>query len=301
MGGPYYSQRQEQQGKGPDRVIGRDFCAAFIAYLSRISSEGYLCESFPDECVEGGVSWRDDRAIAGRLIEELGAVKWPLTLESLPPTDRMLDLLEFLFQHVSRPDAGWNCRSCGCCHPSEYNVPKGRLYYTIQVNKMMERFHHPYRLKKGRIYLVGSEVLDRRLFGMELKSDDEALVRLVSSALDAFLDRSGSRKIEGLRNIVDAFDRLKTLHGTDKKASAEVVISTLTSFDDARSGFREHFTGLTRVSNEYNIRHHERDKKILQDDYLIEYLFYAYYNLVRLILEKHGMTSSSPPPGGGDP
>jgi len=45
---------------------------------------------------------------------------------------------------------------------------------------------------------------------------------------------------------------------------------------------------LTRVGNDQTIRHHEHGKAVLTDPAVIEFLFYAYFGVVRLILKSRG-------------
>jgi hypothetical protein len=84
--------------------------------------------------------------------------------------------------------------------------------------------------------------------------------------------------------LVDAFERIKSSQAKDKKQSLEQLIASISP--DARIGkllddlFRRH----TEIGNEYTIRHHEQDKKRLTDEHLTEFLFFSYYNLIRLAL-----------------
>ncbi len=157
----------------------------------------------------------------------------------------------------------------------------------------MERFYHPYRLSKGKITFATSSILDDRVTSLELKTTDNHLQRLLESALSNFYDRSGKKKLDGLGNIVDAFERLKTLEGSDKKASVQAVLTKLSSIGEISSVFDDLLTKLTELANKYTIRHHETDKIVLDDVELIDFLFYSYYNLVRLILEKYDLVVHS--------
>jgi len=297
----YYSQRLKRLHEDPRREIGKTFLTALQSYLERLSEEGYLCESFAGWCSCGDPRLHDDRKVAKRMREQLGYCHWPLSTEQPLTTEDALDLLEFFFKFVSKPTKGWtNPEFCSEFHPTKYDWVKGRYEYTVQINQMLKRFNHPYRLEKGKIVLVGSQVLERRLIGMELRTDDDHLARLLSGALDSFFDRSGARKLEALGSLADAFERLKTLHGTNKKKSAEEVIAGLSPVQDVCACFEGHFRDLTRIANEYTIRHHERGKKVLDDEALVDYLFYGYYNLIRMILEKLGLAQSTQATGQSD-
>lgn len=292
----YYSQRKKQQSEEPDPEIRQGFRAALCAYIDRLTAEGYLCRAFPDGCGACRSGGRDDRAISARLVEELGTDLWPMTPADEIPTDTILDLLQFFFNHAAQPVSPWRCDNCGRFQADQYDIRLGRYHYTVGINSMLSRFHHPYRLQKGQIILTGSEVLDRRVMGVELVTNDTHLTKLLSAAREGFYDRSGKRRLEALQTLVGVFERVKTLQGTDKKQSAQKVIAQLSDLGDIRACFENHFREFTNIANEYTIRHHERGKKELSDPALIEYLFYGYYNLIRLILQKHGLTKDAQAP-----
>lgn len=286
MGGAYYSQREKRARHAPNPEIGADFCAAFRAYLARIAKGDYFNKEFSGTWVDGFPPVRD------RLLEELGYVPWPISPDSPPGTERVLDLVEFFFRHVAKPTK-WEHTWEDDFVPTEYSVAHGRYEYTVQINGMFERFNHPYRLQKGVINRKGSDVLDVRTAIGDLRTNDSHLVKLLNGAVSNFFDRSGGKKLEALCSIVDAFERLKTLEGTDKKASAEAVIARLSPDESVRAHLTEHFLTLTRIANQFTIRHHERDRIELSDDSLVDYLFYGYFNLVRLILEKYDMAGDA--------
>ncbi len=291
----YYSQRQKRNQQVPQVQVGSDFWTAFLTYLNRRSNDNYFCKAFPDHCSDGHQEGRNDQLVASRIREELGEVQWPIPNgegHELPDTERILDVLEFFFKHVAKSTQSRYHDHCGGSHPTEYDVAQGRYEYTVQINGMLKRFHHPYKLQKGSIVLGGSEVMDARVSSVELKTQDAHLLRLLGSALDNFYDRSGTKKLEGLRSLVDAFERLKTLEDEDKKTSVTKVIGKLSVVEEIRQHYEQHLRKLTELANKYTIRHHEAGKVVLDDESTIEYLFYSYDNLIRLILEKYEMVEN---------
>jgi len=280
----YHSQRSTNK---PDSTIGLDFWCAFTTYLKRLTNDNYFTKEFPDSCGDGHPIGCYDSSLESRLREELGQITWPIQ-GVLPKTELILDLLEFFFQHVAKPTKQWHHSYCGGLHPEEYDVAKGRYDYTVKINSILGRFNHPYQLRKGRVIRKSSEFLDAPIMSLELSANDEHLAMLMETALANFYDKTGTKKLQGLQGLVDAFDRLKTIEDDNKKKSVTKVIGRLSPFDEIRGEFDSHFRKVTELSNKYTIRHHERDKIQLLDPDLIEYLFYGYYNLIRLILQKYG-------------
>lgn len=284
----YYTQRIRIAIQPPDPQIGEDFWLAFCTYIDRLTSANYLCRAFPVRCDDYSNSYgRDDDAIAARLTEGLGRIQWPIPPDQPPQSERVLDILEFFFSHVAKPKACWRCGLCGNIHQQGYDLGNGRKEYTAEINKMLARFNHPYRLQKGQVVRIGCELIDDRIAQVDFVTPDSHLLHLLNCAKEDFYDRSGTRKLDGLRNVVEAFERLKTIENRDKKKGAEMLVHKLSPDIEIRSHFDEHLRRLTEFHNKYTIRHNETDKITLTDEGLVDYLFYSYYNLVILIMDKY--------------
>ena len=79
---------------------------------------------------------------------------------------------------------------------------------------------------------------------------------------------------------------LKTYYNVDKnkKKSASKLINQV-SIDLDRNIFDEEFRILTTIGNEYQIRHHEVDKKPITETNQINYLFFRMLSLIDLCLD----------------
>lgn len=217
-----------------------------------------------------------------KLRQELGDIKFvPFSETSASLSDnRKLDIIEFFYKYISKPIENIK---------NEYDKKAGRYEYTIAVNDLFEQFNHPYKLVKGEIRLTTCKVLDERILSLNITTDDQVLRELIESAVNYFYDRSGEHKKTGLEKIVDAFERLKTLEGTDKKGSIEKVFSKLSPFELVRNMLNQDMRDLTDIANNWNIRHSEIKTKSINDPNVMEYLFYSYFNFVYLILKKYDM------------
>lgn len=292
MDDPYYTQRKRIIDSVPDSELGEDFWIALRTYIDRLTEENYLCQSFPGRCSDGYPIGRDDEVIAARLREEFGRITWPIPPQGRPETQRIFDLLEFFFRHVAKPTKSSYHSYCDGFHPEEYDVAQGRYKYTVEINAMLRRFNYPYRLQKGRIVRIGNELIDDWILATNFRTSDEHLLHLINTAVNNFYDKSGKKKLEGLRSLADALERLKSMEGADKKRSVEKVVAKLSPVEDIRLHFEEHLRKMTGFSNKYTIRHHEIDKTTLTDDTLVDYLFYSYYNLIVFIMRRYGLVSA---------
>ena len=118
---------------------------------------------------------------------------------------------------------------------------------------------------------------------------DPDLDRKLRAARARFLSRDHQDRLDALKDLWDAFERLKTLErGADKKASLQQLISRAT-FD---SPFRGHLDAesaeLTRIGNEFHIRHFEHDTAPLPEpaETAIDHLFTRMLSLVMYLLRQ---------------
>ena len=120
------------------------------------------------------------------------------------------------------------------------------------------------------------------LFETRASTADGELNRLIEEAKERYL-RPGDQAV-ALERIWDAFERIKTYFGSDKKASAAQLVDRV-SIDIERRLFEGEFELLTKIGNEYRIRHHETDKKPISTPSQIGYLFFRMLSLISLCLE----------------
>lgn len=281
----YFSKRN----KPYEKTLSFNFWTAWLSIMRDFGNKNYLCEYFSDCCSDGHPMGFSDRAIQQKIFSELGELEF----DSFEPTylsqEQMFDLIELFYRFISKPTDSWYHQYCGSNHPKSYDRSQGRYEYTIEVNKLFERFNHPYKLQKGEIKLIGSPTLDAPLISLELDIDDEHLKGLIEQAISKFYERRSSEKYIALRLIVDAFERIKTLEGKDKKKSISKVISKMSPFKYVQENLDADLRELTDVANNFCIRHHEISKKPIGDLDIVEFLFYLYFNYVRLILKKYNL------------
>lgn len=168
--------------------------------------------------------------------------------------------------------------------------------FSDAVNELLQRFNQPYELVKGEIHYRGSEVLDEPIEELDrMVVKDDPLRKYLEAAQAAFFDARQDRRLEGLRALYDAFERLKTLREGDKKGSVAKIVGELARFEELRPQFDALFRAYTIIGNTTSIRHSERDKVFIDDDpVLIEHLFYSVWALVRAVLAREGKGSTRP-------
>ncbi|AXA34155.1 hypothetical protein [Francisella adeliensis] len=91
---------------------------------------------------------------------------------------------------------------------------------------------------------------------------------------------------DAINDLWDIFERFKTyFDSSNKKKSTKVLISKMSAFTNIDKEYLEkEFLYLTSLGNNYNIRHHEHNKIIL-DDNAYDFLFYKILNFLNLIID----------------
>jgi hypothetical protein len=120
------------------------------------------------------------------------------------------------------------------------------------------------------------------LFESNAVTQDDELNALVNEAKNRYL-RTGDQHV-ALEKIWDAFERIKTYYGADKKKASQQLISEMAKEIDVGQ-LNQEFEQLTKIGNTYRIRHHETDKIEINDDTQIKYLFFRMLSLIDLALE----------------
>jgi hypothetical protein len=131
-------------------------------------------------------------------------------------------------------------------------------------------------------YLLDLNVNVELLFDRQTKTNDQELDSLINEAKDRFFIPKD--KQIALEKLWDAFERIKTYFGSNKKKSSSELVSIASdgfNFEIIESEFRL----LTKIGNEYKIRHHETDKLEVSKSKHVDYLFFRMLSLIDLCIK----------------
>jgi len=129
------------------------------------------------------------------------------------------------------------------------------------------------------------------LFDKKTETKDKELNKLIDESKERFM-KPGDQNI-ALEKLWDAFERIKTYYDPDKKKSANKLINQISKELDS-DVFKKEFDVLTRIGNEYKIRHHETDKKPMRSANQINYLFFRMLSLIDLCLNELKESDNEP-------
>ena len=115
-------------------------------------------------------------------------------------------------------------------------------------------------------------------------SGDSTLDDLLQSACKRFRDPAPSARNDSIEKLWDGWERLKTLAGGSKRDSAQAMLdATAAPGSPFRALLEAEALALTKIGNEFHIRHFEADKSPLRPAE-VDYLFHRMFALINMIL-----------------
>jgi len=237
----------------------------------------------------------DGNAITGT---NLGALRdvvkgyrlcWPWDYPCEPDTYQLLDLVQFCYQKVAKPQRGsWH--SYGKHYHLTFDRPAGQAEFREEVNLVFRRHGLVYELAdNGQIQRLSPAILRDALATALFNTGDSHLDQMLESARDKFRDRDPAVRKESLEELWDAWERLKTVEpGKDKKESVARLLDKASSEGRFRDILEQEATELTGIGNSFMIRHTEMDKTPIETSEHVDYLFHRMFALIRLLLRRSG-------------
>lgn len=267
------------------------------AEIDRCVSSGSFGKKSPDVCPDGNlVTGTDPRAFEDALLAEVPGLaahqQWsyvsgPLaTLRDKPSTNHILDLIQFCWKNVAEPRSIGHHRFFGHNH-LEFDEREGRRTFRNTIESIFRRNGLAYRLlENGTIERILPQALSGLAAGPDFDTGDGELDRLLITAQRKFLDPHPESRHEALEALWDAWERLKTLDGENKKKQIQLMLDTSAGGKSPtfRCALEKESRELTGIGNSLRIRHSETDQEMLTRPEHADYLFYRLFSLIHLIL-----------------
>ena len=281
----YFSERQEGVKPREHETIGKVPWEGIDSHVRR-----YLANKSFGAMSDDNVFWRTLRAEVPELPEffEFGDLPEP------PPTLVVLDLIEFCWNSIEKPIRGedhyWGKPDF---------VAEGQQEFRSVVNRIFRRNGLAYELgTDGRIERVLTPVLQNALATTRSYSGDDRLDQILERARQKFLDPDEGIRLEALKELWDAWERLKTLgNGRDKKEQTKSIL------DDTAGSHSPNFrvelereaSALTAIGNMFQIRHSETTQEPLAQSAHVDYLFHRLFALIQMIIRRQSRSGERDP------
>lgn len=274
-----------------------------VLIINEFIANASLAASFPARCDDSGEICGCDEVALGdgikSIIPNLGMGLNRLTEPIVSPFDidietqdintyAVLDLVEYIHHNIK------DVRQIGNYHTyfKHYHYcidDRGtkRKAFQEKINELFERNGLNYTLTDaGQIERVVPLPLNLIIHRV-VNTKDPELNRLVSDATGKIrLPKLEDRKL-ALDKLWDAFERSKTYFledgKVDKRKSVDRVLDKLSGNDaNFRLLLNDECLALTKIGNDFQIRHYEKGKIAIENSDEIDYLFYRMFSYINL-------------------
>lgn len=283
-----YSQRR----LGPVPRVEEDLTEAawggMIALVESLVRGNDLAMSYPERCDDKPhpAIGTDERLLALAVADHAPPLTWPLDYVDVPAAATAMDLIEFVWSHVAlgvEEDSRW--------HPFfnhyhlEFDQVSGRRKFSERVNALFARHGLAYKLKRnGVVERVAPPGLDTQLSRLVIRTGDSVLDRYLSDAVRGYAHNDPVVRTRGLKDLWDAFERVKTLRPGDKKKSVSRLLTEASRGGPIYPWLEKDGLDLTKIGDEFQIRHSEVGKHPIDDSAHVDYLFGRAFSWVWLVL-----------------
>lgn len=276
MSHQYYSQRN---GSNPnlDGLPLSDTIDLFLRVYNQLESEGYFTQAFGFWCIDND---HVEGLVKDVELEMLLSIRkknlWPLSQYAQSYTeDDFLDVIEFLYQHVSKPIDGTMHSYGGCgMHWETFNKKDGQAVFIEKINTVLAHYKNKYELDACGQVLSKPEKGFEQIFKADVPSDDHNIVDRINAATTQFRRHSSTidDRRQAVRDLADVLEYLKP------------KVKQLLSNKDEQD--------LFNIANNFGVRHHNDKQKTSYDSAIwLSWMFYFYLSTIHVVLRKIGHDS----------
>ena len=135
--------------------------------------------------------------------------------------------------------------------------------------------------------ITDNSILSKEIEANVTQIPEKGLKELLQDAILLYKTPGPQARQHSVEKIWDALERLKTYYTTmDKKASAAKIVDDMANSQVEFSAiFDEEFRALTKIGNDFRIRHHETNKTDITDLRHYDYFFNRCLSLIALAIQ----------------
>jgi hypothetical protein len=289
----YFSDREQGERPRNQDEIDEDAWGGIQALIGTRIDDGSFGATSPAMCTDGRGQIGTDETSFWKLmkseIPNLGEKPWYATADR-PSTLDALDTIEFCWRAVGKPIQG-SYHGYFDHHHLSFDVEAGQADFREAINRIFRRNGLAYDLREdGEIIRLAPPVLRDALARASFRTGDSGLDEFLEKSRRKFLDPDIEVRREALEALWDAWERVKTLGGTDKKAGITALLNAATgpSSPKFRTALEQEATALTSLGNQLRIRHSETDKEPIASHSHVDYLYHRLFALIVALLDSAG-------------
>jgi len=288
MGIEYYSDSINSHQARTCEEISETAWGGIVALLQSRINDGSFGYRYPAKCYDNPIICGcDEQSFELAIQSEIKGLTWPLEPYLVPPLMTILDLVQFCYDKVGFPIEIEFHKNLQHKHLS-FNQDKGQKQFWEEINRIFMRNNLAYELRlDGRIHRINNTILQASIDSVLFKTADAKLNELLTIACEKFLSPDPIIRKEGLDKLWDGWERLKTIEeGKDKKDQTRSMLQRVSPDEHFYEELNSEGLALTKIGNNFQIRHLEMGKHPITDNKHVDYLFHRLFALIKLCLEK---------------
>lgn len=282
----YFSDKERAPKPRTKEDIPDALWAGIMGLVASEIGKNSFAIDFPYECPDGGaVAGTDEHHLPLLLKGEIPDIQWPLQQEPKPDGLAILDFVQFCFRHIGEAKQ-LDYHSFFKHYHLRFDRQAGQDRFREAVNRLFARNGVAYDLTaSGDIVRLGSPVFQPAI-SAAFSTGDKTLDSLLEDARRKFTDPDHRVRQEALEKLWDAWERIKTLEpGENKKETTKKILDKAASEATFRNLIETEAKELTRIGNDFRIRHSEASKVEIRESNHVDYLFYRMFSLINLLLQ----------------
>lgn len=294
----FFSDRTGQPVPRVGEEITANAWRGLVALIEGRIGDGSLARDFPMRDCEDGASYVTGTD-EGMFIDSLKAHVpqsggMPPATSRLPGTAVVLDILDFVALHIDQPSGRIFHRYFGHEHlffnSDRQWITDGEDQFRKDVDLIFARNGIAFSFGDDmRIHRLGPPEVRQLISDFRPTTGDPELDAKLMDAVSRFQSRAPADRQDALEKLWDAFERLRTLEsGANKKDSVAKLLASSVATVPFRAELESEFTTLTKIGNNFTIRHHEHDRYDLPNDHARDYLFIRLVGLIAFVLRQTG-------------
>ena len=289
----YFSEREESQRLPTSDYISDRIWYGIRSLIQARINDGSFGARYPTMCFDGREpTGTDESQFLDALLAEvpnLDRTEIYGGFERKWDRNDLFDSLEFCWNSIGKPIERSYHDYLQHRHLT-FDVDTGREEFREEVNRIFQVNGLIFKFSpQGSIQRLVSPVVHKEFIAPQFRTGDDELDNMLEIAQQKILNHDDSIRYEALKELWDAWERLKTtVSGPHKKKQIELLLDQVAGTDSPkfRETLEKEAKELTCIGNRFHIRHSETNQERLDHQDHIDYLFYRLFALVRLILQR---------------
>ena len=296
----YFSDRE--QGMAPPTLteLTPNIWKGIVAEIRTRVDDGSFGARYPLICPDGNeYCGTNEQSFWDAMVAEIPDLTEGqlVLLEDDPPSLLVvMDMIEFCWNSVGKPER-LDFHKFQRHHHLRFDEEAGKNEFRENINLMFQRNQIAYELTaEGKIErLLQPEVSE--IVHARYRTSDSELNRMLETACIKFVSPDERMRREALESLWDAWERIKTIRGKDKKSGISDLLDEVAGSISPR--FREILKSearvLTDIGNTCQIRHSEKNQERLSSSEHVDYLGYRMFAIIHLLVRQIGVVEAQQP------